>query len=274
MRAFARSVAEKFLWPAALRPLRVVGMPSERRALGVDIGGSGIKAGLVDLDAGELIGERVRQETPRPATPAHVASAVAGVVDSFGPTRGRAGWRSRAPSSTASPAPASISARAGRAPRCASCLGPRLPGPAAYLNDADAAGLAEARYGAGRGRRGLVVVVTLGTGIGSALVHDGRLVPNSELGHLEVDGHNAESRAADSARKREELTWEAWAARLTRYLNVVENLLWPELFVLGGGVSKRADEWVPLLDTRTPLELAVLRNNAGIIGAALAAHER
>jgi polyphosphate glucokinase len=119
-----------------------------------------------------------------------------------------------------------------------------------------------------------VVVVTLGTGIGSALVHDGRLVPNSELGHLEVDGHNAESRAADSARKREELTWEAWTARLTRYLNVVENLLWPELFVLGGGVSKRADEWVPLLDTRTPLELAVLRNNAGIIGAALAAHER
>jgi polyphosphate glucokinase len=273
MPAFTRSVAEKFLWPAALRPLRVVGMPSERRALGVDIGGSGIKAGLVDLDAGELIGERVRQETPRPATPAHVASAVAGVVDSLD---------YQGPCGVAFPGPVIDGvARTGvnlgegwPGTSLRELLGPRLPGPAAYLNDADAAGLAEARYGAGRGRRGLVVVVTLGTGIGSALVHDGRLVPNSELGHLEVDGHNAESRAADSARKREELTWEAWTARLTRYLNVVENLLWPELFVLGGGVSKRADEWVPLLDTRTPLELAVLRNNAGIIGAALAAHER
>lgn len=247
-------------------------MPSERQALGVDIGGSGIKGGLVDLDAGELIGERVRQETPQPATPEHVASAVAEVVGSFD---------HEGPCGVAFPGPiidgvARTGVNLGEGwpgTSLRELLKPRLPGPAGYLNDADAAGLAEARYGAGRGKRGLVIVVTLGTGIGSALVHDGRLVPNSELGHLEVDGHDAETRAADSARKREELRWDAWAARVTRYLNVVENLLWPELFVLGGGVSKRAEEWVPLLDTRTPLELAVLRNNAGIIGAALAAHE-
>ena len=112
--------------------------------------------------------------------------------------------------------------------------------------------------------------MTLGTGIGTALVHDGRLVPNSELGHIEIDGHDAESEAADSARKREDLSWEKWAARVSRYLSALENLIWPELFVLGGGVSKKADHWVPLLRTRTPLELAQLRNNAGIIGAALA----
>lgn len=247
-------------------------MASERRAVGIDIGGSGIKGGLVDLDAGDLVGERVRQATPQPASPEQVAQTVgevAGAIDLAGPY------------GVAFPGPvldgtAHTGVNLGDGWTGASLpdlMGSRLGGPAAYLNDADAAGLAEARFGAGRGRRGLVVVVTLGTGIGTALIHDGRLVPNAELGHLEVDGHDAETRAADSARKREELGWAEWAARVTRYLNVLEGLLWPELIVLGGGVSKKADDWLPLLRTRTPLELAVLRNEAGIIGAALAGYE-
>ena len=247
-------------------------MASQRYAVGIDIGGSGIKGGLVDLDAGELVGERVRQGTPQPATPQPVAEAVGAVAGSFG---------LEGPFGVAFPGPvldgtACTGVNLGdgwTGTSLRDLLGPRLPGTAAYLNDADAAGLAEARFGAGRGRRGLVVVVTLGTGIGTALVHDGRLVPNSELGHLEVDGHDAETRAADSARKREELGWDEWADRVTRYLNVLESLLWPELIVLGGGVSKKADDWLPLLRTRTPLELAVLRNEAGIIGAALAGYE-
>ncbi len=121
------------------------------------------------------------------------------------------------------------------------------------VNDADAAGLAEVRYGAARGRSGLVIVTTLGTGIGSAMVHDGVLVPNSELGHLEIDGHDAESRAANSAREREELSWEEWAARLTRYYRTLEMLFSPELFVVGGGVSKDSDEFLPLLDLDTEI---------------------
>jgi polyphosphate glucokinase len=137
------------------------------------------------------------------------------------------------------------------------------------VNDADAAGLAEVAYGAARGQRGLVIVTTLGTGIGSALVHDGVLVPNSELGHLEIDGHDAESRAANSARTAEDLSWEEWAERLTRYYRVVEALLAPDLFVVGGGVSKDAEEFLPLLDLRTPIVPATLRNRAGVVGAAL-----
>jgi len=247
-------------------------MPSRRRAAGIDIGGSGIKGGVVDLDAGQLIGDRERLDTPQPAKPSHVARTVGIVADALevaGP------WGVAFPGPVVDDvAHTGVNLGAGwSGTSLRDVLGPRLPGPATYLNDADAAGLAEARYGAGRGRRGLVVVVTFGTGIGSALVHDGRLIPNAELGHIEIDGHDAETRAADSARKREDLSWDKWAARASRYLNVLENLIWPELFVLGGGVSKKADRWVPLLKTRTPVELAQLLNNAGIIGAALAAHE-
>lgn len=250
----------------------VVPMPTTSRAVGIDIGGSGIKGGVVDLDAGELVGERVRQETPQPATPDQVAATVGDVVRALD---------SPGPCGVAFPGPiidgvarTGVNLGAGwPGTSLRELMGPQLSGPATFLNDADAAGLAEARYGAGRGRRGLVAVLTFGTGIGSALIYDGKLVPNAELGHLEVDGFDAEVRAADSARKREELGWEEWAGRVTRYLNVLENLIWPELFVLGGGVSKKADLWVPLLKTRTPLELAVLRNEAGIIGAALAGHE-
>ena len=141
------------------------------------------------------------------------------------------------------------------------------------INDADAAGVAEARYGAARERRGLVVVTTLGTGIGSALLYDGVLVPNSELGHLEIEGHDAESRAANSARKTEGLTWEQWAQRLTTYFRTVERLFSPELIVVGGGVSKYASEFLPLVDVDTELVPAGLRNTAGIVGAAAVASD-
>jgi len=142
------------------------------------------------------------------------------------------------------------------------------------VNDADAAGLAEVRYGAAAGRRGLVIVTTLGTGIGSAFVYNGVLVPNSELGHLEIDGHNAETRAAHSAKENEDLTYPQWAERVDRYLDVLEAGLWLDLIIVGGGVSKKAHKWVPLLSTRTPVVPAELQNDAGIVGAALAAAER
>ena len=139
------------------------------------------------------------------------------------------------------------------------------------LNDADAAGIAEMRYGAGRDRGGVVLMLTFGTGIGSALFVDGRLVPNTEFGHIQVDGEDGERRAAASAREREELTYPEWAARVDRYLDVLEAGLWPDLIIVGGGVSKKAHKWVPLLTTRTPVVPAELQNDAGIVGAALAA---
>jgi polyphosphate glucokinase len=133
--------------------------------------------------------------------------------------------------------------------------------------------LAEVRYGAGKGHPGLVIVVTFGTGIGTALIYNGQLIPNSELGHIELDGHDAESKAAASARERDDLSWEHWGKRANRYLTHLENLLWPELFIFGGGISKNPQKWVPYLSTRTPTKIAAMRNNAGIVGAALAAAE-
>ncbi len=142
------------------------------------------------------------------------------------------------------------------------------------INDADAAGLAEARYGVARGREGLVIVTTLGTGIGSALLYDGVLLPNTELGHLEIDGHDAESKAANSARKDEDLSWEQWAERLTTYFQAVEKLFSPDLIVIGGGVSKNAREFVPLIQVDTEIVSATLRNTAGIVGAAVLASDK
>ena len=141
-------------------------------------------------------------------------------------------------------------------------------------NDADVAGLAEIRFGAGRYQRGLVMVLTIGTGIGSALFIDGRLVPNTELGHLEIKGRDAEERAAESARERFGLGWRDWAAGLDEYLHELERLFWPDLFIFGGGASKRADNYLPYLTVKTPIAIATFRNNAGIVGGALIAHER
>lgn len=241
-------------------------------AFGIDIGGTGIKGGIVDLRGGVLIGERFRLDTPQPATPdsvAETAGKVAAHFDYSGPF-GVAfpgvvldGVVKTAANVDKSWIDTSLQ----------KAMEPQLPGPVTVLNDADAAGLAEARYGAGRGISGLVIMVTFGTGIGIALINDGRLVPNAELGHIELDGHDAETKAAASARERDDLSWEQWAKRASKYLSHLENLLWPKLIILGGGISKKPDKWVPHLKCRTPLAVAQLINNAGIVGAALRATE-
>jgi polyphosphate glucokinase len=236
---------------------------------GIDFGGTGIKGAPVDLVDGDFAEERVRITTPQPATPQAVAGVFAELLTHFPGSTGPVGVtvpavvRHGVVGSAANIDPAWIGTDA-------DALLSEVTGRDVHVvNDADAAGLAEVAYGAARGQRGLVVVTTLGTGIGTALVHDGVLVPNAELGHLEIDGHDAESRAANSARKAEELTWEEWAERLTRYYGTLERLLSPDLFVVGGGVSKESAEFLPLLRIGTPIVPAVLLNRAGVVGAAL-----
>lgn len=247
--------------------------------VGVDFGGSGIKAAPVDLDAGDFAAERRRIPTPDPATPEAVADVLVELLASVaGGEGGRDGGavgitvpgivRHGVVGSAANIDSAWIG-------RDADELFTRATGRSVrVLNDADAAGLAEVRYGAARGERGLVIVTTLGTGIGSAMIFDGVLVPNAELGHLEIDGHVAEHRAANSARETEDLSWEDWAGRLTTYYRKLERLFSPDLIVVGGGVSKHAAEFLPLVDLETPIIPAALRNRAGIIGAALHAADR
>jgi polyphosphate glucokinase len=241
-------------------------------SIGVDIGGSGIKGAVVDLDDGAFVGERHRIETPHPATPEAVAEVVAEVVaalDAEGPVGCTlpAVVRHGVALSAANIDDAWIGTD-GEA-----VIGRATGRPTTLLNDADAAGLAEHGYGAARGREGVVIVLTLGTGIGSAVLVDGRLVPNTELGHLELDGHDAESRASAAARKDHDLSWHKWSHRLDRYLNHVEDLFSPDLFVLGGGVSRKYDRFVPRLTVDTEVVPAELRNRAGIVGAALRAAE-
>ncbi|HWS39016.1 MAG TPA: ROK family protein [Actinoplanes sp.] len=238
--------------------------------LGIDIGGSGVKGALVDQARGELIGERFRVPTPQPADVTAVVEAVAEVAAQFdgfesvgvtfpgvvvdGVTRSAANvdksWLD-------APAARLFTERLGR--------------PVTVLNDADAAGVAEVAFGGGRDQSGLIMMLTFGTGIGSALFLDGVLIPNTEFGHLELDGVDAESRAADRARESEDLSWERWAVRVERYLRHVEMLLSPRLFIVGGGVSRKSEKFFPLLDIKTPIVPATLLNNAGIIGAAIAA---
>jgi polyphosphate glucokinase len=210
-----------------------------------------------------------RVTTPKPATPTAVAEVFRELLGHFPDATGAVGVtvpavvRRGVVGSAANIDPAWVGTDA-------DALFSEVTGREVHVvNDADAAGLAEVTYGAARGQRGLVIVTTLGTGIGSALIHDDVLVPGSELGHLEIDGYDAESRAANSARESEDLTWEQWAGRLTRYYSVLERLFSPELFVVGGGVSKHADEFLPLLDIATPIVPATLRNRAGVVGAAL-----
>jgi polyphosphate glucokinase len=247
-------------------------LPGMSTGFGIDIGGSGIKGAPVDLDRGAFEAERVRIPTPQPATPDAVVEVVAQVLEQapdgpFGLTLPAVVMHGVARTAAniddawvGTDVVALVRERTGR--------------DAVVLNDADAAGVAEARYGAARDVDGVVLLLTLGTGIGSALLVDGRLVPNTELGHVELDGQVAEHRAADSAREREDLSWQDWAERVERYLRHVDRLLWPDLVVLGGGVSKKAHKWLPLLDVRPELRTAELRNDAGIVGAALLAAER
>jgi polyphosphate glucokinase len=237
---------------------------------GIDIGGSGVKGAPVDLRTGELAGDRLRIATPHPATPAAVADVVAQVVQHFD-------WDG--PVGTTFPAVvkngvAHTAANVDSAwigTDISAVFGETTGRPVTAVNDADAAGIAEMAFGAGRGRDGVVIMATLGTGIGTAVFLNGRLVPNTELGHLEIKGEDAETRASDAAREREGLSWEKWARRLNRYLRHLEDLLWPDLIILGGGVSKKADKYLPLLQVRTEVVPAHLLNNAGIVGAAVAA---
>jgi polyphosphate glucokinase len=239
---------------------------------GVDIGGSGIKGCIVDLRSGSLDDERVRHATPQPATPAAVAKLVATITGEFG-WHGPMGVTLPAVLKRGIALTAAHLDQSWKGLDANKLFSEYCRVPVVVLNDADAAGLAEMRFGAGRDQDGVVVLLTFGTGIGSALFVDGELVPNTELGHLPVDGVEAESRAAAAARDDEALSWSAWAARVSRYLQVLENLIWPDLIIAGGGVSKKADKWLPLVECRTPVVAAALRNDAGIVGAAAAAAE-
>ena len=245
------------------------------RGFGIDIGGSGIKGCTVDLDQGALSGDRVRIATPQPSSPDAVADVVADIVKQFG-WDGPIGITLPCVIKKGTALTAANVDKKWIGTDAATLFAERLgmdPGQITVLNDADAAGLAEMRFGIGSGRTGVVVLLTFGTGIGSALFHDGKLVPNTEFGHLEVDGHDAEKRAAASVKDDKNLSWQEWAHRVAKYLRTLEGLIWPDLIIAGGGVSKKADHWLPLLDVRTEVVAAALRNDAGIVGAAAAAVE-
>jgi polyphosphate glucokinase len=238
--------------------------------LGIDIGGTGIKGAPVDTLTGALITERKRIPTPVPAKPHAVAEVVAEVVKSFdwhGPVG--CGFPAVIQNGVALTA-ANIHPR--WVETNAEALFAEATGcPVKVLNDADAAGMAEMAFGAGRGRMGTVLIITIGTGLGTAIFIDGHLVPNTEMGHIEIRGKDAERRATDAARKREKLTWKKWAANFDEYLRTMERLIWPDLIILGGGVIKKMDKFVPLLTVKSEILAAQLLNDAGIVGAALAA---
>jgi polyphosphate glucokinase len=238
--------------------------------LGIDIGGSGIKGAPVDLVAGDFAADRLRIPTPAKSTPANVAAVVAEIVAAFADQIGDGPVGITIPSvvthgitrSAANIDPSWIDAPA------AKIFADRLGREVVLVNDADAAGVAEVTFGAAKGQDGIVLMTTLGTGIGSALIYRGILVPNTELGHLEIDGYDAEKRAAASIRTAEKLSFAQYVPRLQRYYETLEALFWPDLFVVGGGVSKDADRFLPKLKLKTPIVPATLRNRAGIIGAA------
>ncbi|MFI0784523.1 polyphosphate--glucose phosphotransferase [Streptomyces lydicus] len=247
------------------------------RVFGVDIGGSGIKGAPVDLERGDLTEERHKVLTPHPATPDAIADCVAEVVEHFG-WSGPVGVTFPGVIVDGTARTAANVDKGWIDTDVAALLTGRLGGeaggcPVTVLNDADAAGLAEMQHGAGRGRSGTVILLTFGTGIGSAVFSDGRLLPNTELGHLELNGHEAEKRASTKAKEDHDLSWEQWAHRVKKYLAHVEMLFSPELFVIGGGVSRKAEKFLPLIEgIRAEIVPAQLRNNAGIVGAAMAAY--
>jgi polyphosphate glucokinase len=244
---------------------------SEHRGFGVDVGGSGVKGGIVDLDTGQLIGERFKLPTPQPATPEAVAKTVAAVVREFG-------WTGNLGVTYPGVVTGGIVRTAANVDKgwigtdAQKVISAELGGQAVtVLNDADAAGLAEEKFGAGRDNSGVIVLLTFGTGIGSAVIHNGVLLPNTEFGHLEVGGKEAEHRAASSIKEAKEWSYARWTEEVTKVLVVVENAIWPDLFIAGGGISRKADKWIPLLKNRTPVVAAALQNSAGIVGAAMAA---
>jgi len=244
---------------------------TQHRGFGIDVGGSGVKGAVVDLSTGQLVGERYRLDTPQPATPDAVADTVAAVVRHFGWT-GPLGVTYPGVVTNGTVRTAANVDKSWIGCNAAEVFSSKLDGQAVtVLNDADAAGLAEERFGAGRDVNGVVALLAFGTGIGSAVIHNGILLPNTEFGHIEVDGKEAEHRAASSVKERKDWSYERWTQEVTKVLIAVENAIWPDLFIVGGGISKKADKWVPLLKNRTPVVAATLLNTAGIVGAALAA---
>lgn len=238
--------------------------------LGVDIGGSGIKAAPVDVTTGRMLAERVKLPTPHPSVPAQVAPVIRQLIDHFA-------WSGPIGITFPGVVSAGIVKTAANLDKSWISLdAPAFFGQAAgllatVLNDADAAGLAEMRFGVGRDQQGTVLLLTLGTGIGSALFYNGVLIPNTEFGHIEIHGKDAEARASERAREEGDLTWEKWAGRVDTYLDRMEALLSPDLIIIGGGVSRKADKFLPLLTSRARVVPAALHNDAGIVGAAMAA---
>lgn len=247
-------------------------MHVDRFGFGVDIGGSGVKGAVVDLVTGALQAERVKVPTPKPSTPELVAAAVAEVVR-------RVGWDGPIGATFPAVVVHGVAQTAANVDSrwigtdVEKVLAQELGQPVLALNDADAAGVAEARFGAAKDRLGLVIVTTLGTGIGTALLYNGTLIPNSELGHIELGGIDAEKGASSAAKERESLSWERWAKRLQKYYTALEDYLNPQLFVVGGGVSRKSEKFLPLLKLRTPIVAATEQNEAGIVGAAMVVSE-
>ncbi|MCU1578286.1 MAG: glucokinase [Rhodoglobus sp.] len=240
------------------------------KALGIDIGGTGIKGALVDTVSGDLLGERIKLPTPNGGQPNDVVKTVLELVKQLG------GLEDGVPVGVCFPAIVKGGRTLSAANVSKKWIGleaeklfeKALKRDIHFVNDADAAGYAESRYGAAKGVPGLVLLTTLGTGIGSALIYDGVLIPNAELGHIEIDGKDAEKQTSYAAKERDNLDWKAWAKRLQKYYMRLESLLSPDLFIVGGGVSKSHEDFLPLLTLETPIVPAVHRNNAGILGAA------
>ena len=247
-------------------------------AFGVDVGGSGIKAAVVDIATGEMYSERLRVPTPQPSTPDKISASIGRLVRRLAKT---VEVSDDAPVGVGLPGVA-IDGRLKTAANIdpawvdypiADKLSRSLKRRVTIVNDADAAGIAEMRFGIGAGKPGTVIFLTLGTGVGSGVFVDGTLVPNTEFGQMEIRGRPAERRSASAARTRRGLSWKAWAQDLDEHLQRIEDLMWPTLFILGGGVSKNADKFIPRLTARTPVVPAQLRNDAGIVGAAIVAVE-
>jgi len=242
------------------------------KILGIDVGGSGIKGAPVDIATGKLTAERLRIKTPKGAEPQPVADVVAEIAKSFN-WNGPIGIGFPAPIKTGVAMMAANISENWVGTNADELFSKTTGCPSTTVNDADAAGLAEMEFGAGKGQPGTVIMITLGTGIGTAIFHRGKLLPNTEFGHLDMKGRDAEHRASDAVRQLEDLSWKKYAKRLNKYLAEMEKLFWPDLFIVGGGISKKSEKYIPLLTINTPVITAQFLNEAGIVGAALAARK-
>jgi len=253
-------------------------MSEGRIAIGIDVGGSGIKAAVVDVELGRFRSDRLRVPTPNPSTPEAVIASMDRLVHRLARS---AGIGPSTPVGVGVPGVTmgGVVLTAANIDKewidfhLVERLSRALSRPVAIVNDADAAGMAEMRFGVGKDAKGVVIFLTLGTGVGSGTFLDGKLLPNTEFGQMEIRGRAAERRSASAARIRRGLSWKAWAADLDEHLNAIDAIMWPDLMILGGGVSKNADRFLPRLTVRCPVVPAELRNDAGIIGAAIVAAE-